>query len=293
MSPDRSVAEVPGLYPTRSRWRRPSARRKLETAIANSYPSPPSESLPCVLRSFSTRTRTFGSSFRVSSPAGSYGGHEMNTGRSAFARALALAFVVVLSGVAFAQTPGSNIGSQTRVQQVASGEKTKIKGVIVLRDPDTIMVRDWNNISTVVALTDMTSVKSNGGWFRTGTNYEVTNLLRGLIVEVEGTGNASGQLVAKKIRFDKDDLKAATATGAAAGRSPSARTSTRSRLTRSGSRTSTASSISRGRTTWKTATSSRPNSFDCRRSTSNTTRQGSTRPTPGTSSTTPGCCLCT
>jgi len=135
----------------------------------------------------------------------------MNTSRSAFARALALAFVVVLSGVAFAQTPNGNAGNQTRVQQIASGEKTKIKGVIVVRDPDSITVRDSNNIATVVALTDMTSVKSNGGWFRTGTNYEVTNLLRGLIVEVEGTGNASGQLVAKKIRFDKQDLKTATA----------------------------------------------------------------------------------
>jgi OmpA-OmpF porin, OOP family len=135
----------------------------------------------------------------------------MNTNRASFARLLALAFVVVLSGAALAQAQDASATEQSRVRQVASGQKTKIRGVIVVRDPDSITVRDTTNTDTVVALTDTTSVKSNGGFLRAGTNYDVTNLLRGLIVEVEGTGNTSGQLIAKKIRFDKQDLKTATA----------------------------------------------------------------------------------
>lgn len=135
----------------------------------------------------------------------------MNTGKSALVRVVALVFVFVMSGVAFAQAPSNTASDQSRVQQIASGQKAKIKGVIVVRDPDSITVRDSTNIETVVALTDMTSVRSNGGFLRYGTNYDVTNLLRGLVVEVEGTGNASGQLVAKKIRFDKQDMKTATA----------------------------------------------------------------------------------
>jgi outer membrane protein OmpA-like peptidoglycan-associated protein len=60
-----------------------------------------------------------------------------------------------------------------------------------------------------VLLTDRTSVKSKGGFFRWGKNYDVTSLLRGLQVEVEGIGNQDGQLVASKVRFDSSDLKVA------------------------------------------------------------------------------------
>jgi outer membrane protein OmpA-like peptidoglycan-associated protein len=37
----------------------------------------------------------------------------------------------------------------------------------------------------------------------------VTSLIRGLVIEAEGTGNTKGQLVAQKIRFDENDLKTA------------------------------------------------------------------------------------
>ena len=94
-------------------------------------------------------------------------------------------------------------------RSVAVGEKAEIEGTIVDRDPDSITVRDERGYETVVVLNDQMSVKSNGGFFRRGKNYDVTSLLRGLVVEVEGRGNAQGQLVAGKIRFDKDDLQVA------------------------------------------------------------------------------------
>lgn len=93
---------------------------------------------------------------------------------------------------------------------ISPGVKTEMKGRINKRGVDTIVVRDANDMDTVVLLTDSTTVKSNKrglGVFRRGKNYEATSLLRGLMVDVEGTGNSEGQLVAKEVRFNDADLK--------------------------------------------------------------------------------------
>ncbi|HWN97631.1 MAG TPA: OmpA family protein, partial [Blastocatellia bacterium] len=105
------------------------------------------------------------------------------------------------------QPPASAYSHETRA--MASGQKAKITGSIVRRDADTFTVRDNQNLDTVVLLTDQTSVKSKGGFFRFGKNYDVTNLVSGLPVEVEGIGNREGQLVADKVRFESSDLKMA------------------------------------------------------------------------------------
>jgi len=87
----------------------------------------------------------------------------------------------------------------------------KVKGVVTRRDADTFTVRDLNGVDTVVRLNDRTSVKTNGGFLRGGTNYAQTQILRGLNVEVEGRGNGSGELAADKIRFNESDLRVARA----------------------------------------------------------------------------------
>jgi outer membrane protein OmpA-like peptidoglycan-associated protein len=46
---------------------------------------------------------------------------------------------------------------------------------------------------------------------RSGTNYAQTSILRGLSLEVEGRGNAQGELAAEKIRFNESDLRVARA----------------------------------------------------------------------------------
>lgn len=95
------------------------------------------------------------------------------------------------------------------IRTVSLGQKVKLKGSIVRRDADTFSIRDDQDIETVVLLTEQTSVKSKGGFLRWGKNYDVTSLLRGLPVEVEGVGNREGQLVAEKVRFESSDLKVA------------------------------------------------------------------------------------
>ena len=106
-----------------------------------------------------------------------------------------------------AQDTTNPAGSRT----VASGQKMKLKGVVTRRDADTFTVRDMNGVDTVVRLDDRTSVKTKGGFLRSGTNYAQTSILRGLTLEVEGRGNATGELLAEKVRFDSDDLNVARA----------------------------------------------------------------------------------
>ena len=124
-------------------------------------------------------------------------------------RSIALAFTLALtiSPLALAQTDNNS----TRARSVASGEKMKIKGVVVRRDVDTFTVRDLTGNDTVVRMTDQTSVKSKGGVFSGGTRYQATNIIRGLNLEVEGRGGSSGELVASKIRFNETDLRTARA----------------------------------------------------------------------------------
>src|SRR5438105_9304075 len=129
--------------------------------------------------------------------------------------ALAFGLALALSPLAFGQ--GSTQTNKTaptdasRARSVSSGEKMKIKGVVVRRDADTFTVRDLNGADTVVRLTDRTSVKSNSGSLRSGTNYGDTNILGGLNLEVEGRGGSNGELNAEKIRFNESDLRTARA----------------------------------------------------------------------------------
>lgn len=121
---------------------------------------------------------------------------------------LALAFGLVLSLAPAALAQGDQTGS-ANTRTVANGQKMKIKGVVTHRDADTFTVRDDNGAETTVRLADNTTVKTKGGFLRSGKDYGTTSILRGLYLEVEGRGDGSGQLVAQKVRFGDSDLRAA------------------------------------------------------------------------------------
>jgi outer membrane protein OmpA-like peptidoglycan-associated protein len=106
------------------------------------------------------------------------------------------------------QTTG---GATANSRSVANGQKMTVKGVVTNRDIDanTFVVQDINGVNTSVRLTDRTSVKSKGGFFGGSTTYGASNILRGLNLEVEGRGDASGNLVAEKVRFGSTDLRVA------------------------------------------------------------------------------------
>ncbi len=118
-----------------------------------------------------------------------------------------LVLLLALAPLAVAQT--GEPSQTTNTTAVANGQKMKVKGVVVRRDADTFVVRDMSGADTTVRLTDTTSVKTKGGFFGGGTRYNVTNILRGLNLEVEGRGDGSGNLVASKVRFNDSDLRVA------------------------------------------------------------------------------------
>ena len=124
-----------------------------------------------------------------------------------FALALLVAGTTSMSGqVPVSQDRTSNITS------IAAGEKMKFKGVVIRRDADTFVIRDRNRVDRQVLLTDDTSVRTYGGFFKSGKKYAVTDILSGLILEVEGRGDSQGQLVAQKIRFNESDMRVAIMT---------------------------------------------------------------------------------
>lgn len=130
--------------------------------------------------------------------------------RTVASTAIAFGALLISSSMAMAlQNQSAGTTGSTNSRTVASGEKMKIKGVVVRRDADTFVVRDANGVDTTVRLSDRASVKSNGGFLRSGTNYAQTNILRGLNLEVEGRGGSSGELVADKVRFNEADMRVA------------------------------------------------------------------------------------
>jgi len=117
----------------------------------------------------------------------------------------ALAWAMPLALPSQAQDPG--MPGQPRV---AAGQELKIEGVIVKRDADALTLRTDRDQEVLVTLTDLTEVKEKkANPFRRANVYGMTQLMRGLLVEVEGRGDGEGRIVARKIRFTQDELEVA------------------------------------------------------------------------------------
>jgi len=122
-----------------------------------------------------------------------------------------LAVLMSIAPAAMGQTTSTQTtrDQSLTARSVPSGAKMKFRGVVISRDADVFTIRDRTRTDYQVLITDNTSIKTNGGFLRSGKKYPVTDILRGLIVEVEGRGDAQGQLVADKIRFNESDMRAA------------------------------------------------------------------------------------
>jgi len=96
----------------------------------------------------------------------------------------------------------------TQLRSAVSGQKYKIKGVVVAKeDPNTFVIRDAVGVDTRVVVAPNASIKNNGFWG--GDKYPATALVRGLNLEVEGRGDNAGNLAASKVRFEKSNLMTA------------------------------------------------------------------------------------
>jgi len=93
---------------------------------------------------------------------------------------------------------------------VPQGSSQKLQGVIAVRENDSFKMRDPGGAETIVLLTPSTKVSTHnklGG----KNKYQVTYLMRGLRVQVQGVGDSNGNLVAEWVRFNEKDLRNAQA----------------------------------------------------------------------------------
>ena len=125
---------------------------------------------------------------------------------------MTMTFTVLVAATAFfsVEVKAQDQGTRT----IPAGQEVeKLKGVVAKRDPDSFVMADpTGGPKLVVVLTPATEVKSHKkGLLRGSKQYGASYILRGLRLEVDGVGNEQGQLVADKIRFDEQDLRAAQA----------------------------------------------------------------------------------
>ena len=59
------------------------------------------------------------------------------------------------------------------VRSIPSGSKMKFRGVVIERNADTFTIRDRSRADYQVVITDNTSIKTHGGFFRRGKSYPV------------------------------------------------------------------------------------------------------------------------
>ena len=91
----------------------------------------------------------------------------------------------------------------------ADDEKAQVKGMIISRTGETLIVKGGGQQTTVV-LTDDTKTKDNKGLFGLRKEYMAnTVLIPGLKVQVDGVPDAEGRVIAQTITVDGDDLETA------------------------------------------------------------------------------------
>ena len=91
----------------------------------------------------------------------------------------------------------------------ANGDKAEAKGMITSRTGETLIVKSGEGTITVV-LTDSTRTKDDKGLFGL-EKQEMSNvvLIPGLKVDIDGTSDDQGRVVARTITVDGDDLETA------------------------------------------------------------------------------------
>lgn len=123
-------------------------------------------------------------------------------------------FILTLSVTGFPQDAVSSAQNQFQgeIITVSTGQKMKIDGVILARQGDNLTIRGLGGGIYSIVVTDITEVKERkSNPFRGAKKYAKSNLISGLQVEVKGTGDSSGSINAREIKFRNDDLIVAKA----------------------------------------------------------------------------------
>jgi outer membrane protein OmpA-like peptidoglycan-associated protein len=91
----------------------------------------------------------------------------------------------------------------------SANEEAKVQGVIVSRDGQTIKLRTDDDSIGTVDITGSTKIElRKGGIFRRKSAMDAAALVPGLRIEANGKGNDKGELVADRVAFDPNSMKA-------------------------------------------------------------------------------------
>ncbi len=100
------------------------------------------------------------------------------------------------------------LGVEPNNKSFTAGEKAELKGVIISHDGDSLKVRGDDDSVGIVDLTGTTKIQLKRGVLRRKSSMQSTSLLPGLHIEAEGKGNDKGDLVAEKVVFDPNSMRA-------------------------------------------------------------------------------------
>jgi outer membrane protein OmpA-like peptidoglycan-associated protein len=89
-----------------------------------------------------------------------------------------------------------------------AGQQAKVDGVIISRDGQTIKLRGDDDSVGTIDLTNDTRIQLKHGVLRRKSVMNADSLVAGLRVEVQGKGNDKGDLVADRVIFDPNSMKA-------------------------------------------------------------------------------------
>lgn len=102
-------------------------------------------------------------------------------------------------------------GVEPNTRTFGAGQDAKIAGVIMSRSGQVLKVRSDDDSVGTVDLTDETKIQLKHGFLRKKAAMSTDSLVSGLRVEAQGKGNDKGELVAERVVFDPNSMKASRA----------------------------------------------------------------------------------
>jgi len=125
---------------------------------------------------------------------------------------LLIALILSVASVGRAQdTAGIELSqSMDNAVQVQAGERLKVEGTILQKKSGGLTLLCPGGVIYNVAIANTTEIKERKkNPFRGAKRYSETDLVQGLLVEVQGTGDSKGNLVARDIKLRNSDLQMA------------------------------------------------------------------------------------
>lgn len=98
---------------------------------------------------------------------------------------------------------------EPNVRTFTAGQKAKVEGVIVSREGQALKLRSDDDAIGTVDVNENTKIQLKHGFLiKRKAEMKTDSLVSGLRVQVEGSGNDKGELVADKVVFDPNSMKA-------------------------------------------------------------------------------------